>query len=175
MPNAQKNQTVAELKEILSWSKGAILTDYRGLTVAEVSVLRKKLRDVDAEYHIVKNTLIKVALGDRVTPELDKLLHGPTAIVFVKNDIVAPAKAMLDFANASKKTDVKVKGGFLDGKTYTFEQVQAISKLPPREQLVASLIGTLNGPVSSLVGTLDGIISEFVRTLQSVADQKAAA
>ena len=175
MPNAQKDQTVAELKEILSWSKGAILTDYRGLTVAEVSVLRKKLREVGAEYHVVKNTLLKVALGGEVSPELDTLLKGPTAIVFVKEDFVAPAKAIIDFANASKKPDVKVKGGYLDGKVYDVTQVTAISKLPPRPQLVAALIGTLDAPMSNFVGTLNGIIGEFVRTIQAVADQKAAA
>jgi large subunit ribosomal protein L10 len=173
MPNAQKEQTVAGLREIIAGSKGAILTDYRGLTVAEVTNLRKKLRDSKAEYPIVKHTLFKLALGGAISPELEKLLVGPTAIVFAQEDIVAPAKAVLDFVGAAKKPDVKVKGGYLDGKVYSLSQVSAISKLPPREQIVAQLIGTLNGPVSSLVGTLDGIIGEFVRTVQAVADKKA--
>ena len=173
MPNAQKEQTDAGLREIIAGSKGAILTDYRGLTVAEVTNLRKKLRDQKAEYHIVKNTLFKLALGGEISPELEKLLVGPTAIVFAQEDIVAPAKAILDFTAAAKKPDVKVKGGYLDGKVYDLAQVTSISKLPPRPQIVAQLIGTLNGPVSSLVGTLDGIISEFVRTVQSIADKKA--
>ena len=172
MPNAHKEQTVAGLREIIAGSKGAILTDYRGLTVAEVSNLRKKLRDSKAEYHIVKNTLFKLALGGEISPDLEKLLTGPTAIVFVQGDIVAPAKAMIDFVTAAKKPEVKVKGGYLDGKVYNVEQVVALSKLPPREQIVALLIGTLNGPVSNLVGTLDGIVSEFVRTIQAIADKK---
>jgi large subunit ribosomal protein L10 len=172
MPNAQKEQTVAGLREIIANSKGAILTDYRGLTVAEVTNLRKRLRENKAEYHIVKNTLFKIALGGEIGPDLEKLLSGPTAIVFAQEDIVAPAKAILDFVTAARKPEVKVKGGYLDGKVYSVEQVQALSKLPPREQLVSQLIGTLNGPVSNLVGTLDGIISEFVRTVQAIADQK---
>jgi large subunit ribosomal protein L10 len=172
MPNAHKEHTVAGLREIIARSKGAILTDYRGLTVAEVTNLRKKLRESKAEYHIVKNTLFKLAVGGQISPELDKLLTGPTAIVFAQEDIVGPAKTMLDFVVAAKKPEVKVKGGYLDGKIYSLEQVTSISKLPPREQLIAQLIGTLNGPVSSLVGTLDGIISEFIRTLQSIADKK---
>jgi len=172
MPNVHKEETVAGLREIIAGSKGAILTDYRGLTVAEVTNLRKKLRDSKAEYHIVKNTLFKRALGGEISPELDKLLSGPTAIVFAQEDIVAPAKAVLDFMAAAKRPEVKVKGGYLDGKVYSVDQVQSISKLPPREQIVAQLIGTLNGPVSSLVGTLDGIIGEFVRTIQAVADKK---
>ena len=173
MPNAHKEHTVAGLRELIAGSKGAILTDYRGLTVAEVSNLRKKLRDSNAEYHIVKNTLFKLALGGKITPELEQLLVGPTAIVFAQEDIVAPAKTVLDFVVAAKKPDVKVKGGFLDGKVYSVAQVTSISKLPPKPQIVSQLIGTLNGPVSNFVGTLDGIISEFVRTLQSIADKKS--
>ena len=172
MPNPQKEQTVAGLREIIAGSKGAILTDYRGLTVAEVTNLRKKLRENKAEYHIVKNTLFKLALGSQMSPELEKLLIGPTAIVFAREDIVAPAKTVLDFVTAAKKPDVKVKGGYLDGKIYDLSQVTAISKLPAREQIVAQLIGTLNGPMSNLIGTLDGIMTEFVRTIQAIADKK---
>jgi large subunit ribosomal protein L10 len=172
MPNPQKEETVAGLREIIASSKGAILTDYRGLTVAEVTNLRRRLRENKAEYHIVKNTLFKIAIGGEVSADLDKLLSGPTAIVFAQEDIVAPAKTILDFVTAARKPEVKVKGGYLDGKVYSVEQVQALSKLPPREQIVSQLIGTLNGPVSNLVGTLDGIISEFVRTVQAIADQK---
>jgi len=172
MPNAQKEQTVSELRAIVAKSKGAILTDYRGLTVAEVTNLRKKLRDADAEYHIVKNTLFKIALGGEVAPDLEKLLAGPTAIAFVHNDVVAPTKAMLDFLRDLRKPDIKVKGGWIDGKVYSVDQVTALSKLPPREQIIGQLIGTLNGPVSQLVGTLDNIIGEFIRTIQAIADKQ---
>ena len=172
MPNAHKEEVVSNLRQVVERSKGAILTDYRGLTVAEVSALRKKLRTVNAEYHIVKNTLFKIALGGEVSPELDALLAGPTAIVFAKDDVVAPAKSILDFVRDARKQDVKVKGGYIDGKVYNLEQVQALSKLPPREQVVAQLIGTINGPVSSLVGTLDSIVSNFVLTIQAIADKQ---
>ncbi|HLK57361.1 MAG TPA: 50S ribosomal protein L10 [Chthonomonadaceae bacterium] len=172
MPNAHKEEVVSNLRQVVERSKGAILTDYRGLTVAEVSTLRKKLRAVDAEYHIVKNTLFKIALGGEVSPELDALLTGPTAIVFAKEDVVAPAKSILDFVRDAKKTDVKVKGGYIDGKVYNLEQVQALSKLPPKEQVVAQLLGTINGPMSSFVGTLDSIVSNFVLTIQAIADKQ---
>ena len=174
MPNAQKELIVSELREVALNSKGAILTDYRGLTVADVSKLRRKLREHNAEYHIVKNTLYKRALGDALTPELDALLTGPTAIVFAKDDIVAPAKAILDFVREVRKPDVKVKGGFMDGRTLDVAQVTAISKLPSREQIIGQLIGTLNAPASDFVGTLNGIVSEFVRTVQAIADQQSA-
>ena len=174
MPNAQKELIVSDLRDLAQGSKGAILTDYRGLTVAEVTRLRTKLRESDAEYHIVKNTLYKVALGrETISPELDKLLTGPTAILFAKTDVVAPTKAILDFLRDLKKPDIKVKGGFIDGKIYSVDQVTALSKLPPREQIIATLIGTLDGPAANFVGTLDNIIGSFVRTIQAIADKVA--
>lgn len=172
MPNSQKIETVAELRDMFANSKGAILTEYRGLTVAEVTRLRRKLRELDAEYHIVKNTLFKRALGDALTPELEKLLVGPTAIAFTRSDFVAPSKAVIDFLREVRnKPEVVIKGGLMDGKIYSTDQVTAISKLPPKEQIVAELVGTLNGPVSNFVGTLDNIIGEFVRTIQAIADK----
>ncbi len=173
MPNPQKVLIVSELQDIVKNSKGAILTEYRGLTVAEVSKLRKKLREFNAEYHIVKNTLYKRALGGEISPELDQLLTGPTAIVFAKDDIVAPSKAILDFVRETKKQEVKVKGGFIDGRVLNVEQITAISKLPSREQIIGTLIGTLNAPASDFVGTLNGIVSEFVRTVQAIADKQS--
>ena len=173
MPNPQKALIVSELREISQNSKGAFLTDYRGLTVAEISKLRKRLRESNAEFHIVKNTLYKLALGGVISTELDELLKGPTAIVFAKDDIVAPAKTILDFVREAKKPEVKVKGGYIDGKVFDVAQVTAISKLPSREQIIGQLIGTLNAPASDLVGTLNGIVSEFVRTVQAIADQQS--
>ena len=174
MPNAQKELIVSDLRDLAQGSKGAILTDYRGLTVAQVTRLRLKLRESDAEYHIVKNTLYKVALGkDTVSPELEKLLTGPTAILFAKSDVVAPTKAILDFLRDLKNPDIKVKGGFIDGKIYSIDQVTALSKLPSREQIIATLIGTLDGPAANFVGTLDNIIGSFVRTIQAIADKVA--
>ena len=174
MPNPRKEETVAGLREIIAGSKGAILTDYRGLTVAEVTNLRKKLRDTKAEYHIVKNTLFKLALGGEVNADLEKLLTGPTAIVFAQEDIVAPAKAILDFVAAAKKPEVQVKGGYLDGKVYSTAQVTALSKLPPREQIMAQIIGAINSPASGVVNTIDAVLSELARAIQAIADQKAA-
>jgi large subunit ribosomal protein L10 len=174
MPNPRKEETVAGLREIIAGSKGAILTDYRGLTVAEVTNLRKKLRDTKAEYHIVKNTLFKLALGGEVNADLEKLLTGPTAIVFAQEDIVAPAKAILDFVAAAKKPEVKVKGGYLDGKVYSTAEVTALSKLPPREQIMAQIIGAINAPASGVVNTIDAVLSELARAVQAIADQKAA-
>lgn len=173
MPNAQKQLVVSELRDVVAQSQGAILTDYRGLTVAQVTTLRRRLREHGAEYHIVKNTLFKIALGDQLTPELEELLSGPTAIAFTRADVVAPTKTVLDFLREVKRPDIKVKGGWIDGKVYDVDQVVALSKLPPRDVLIAQLVGTINAPLTNLVGTLDNIIGEFVRTIQAIADKPA--
>jgi large subunit ribosomal protein L10 len=172
-PSPRKELLVSDLREILANSKGAILTDYRGLTVAEVSALRRKLRADNAEYHIVKNTLLKVAMGGEVDPDLDKLLTGPTAIVFAQGDVVGPAKSIIDFVAATRnRPDVKVKGGYIDGKVYDLAQVTALSKLPSREIIISQFVSTLNGPVSNFVGTLNSIISEFVGTIDAIAEKQ---
>ena len=171
MPNAQKQLVITELKDVVAQSKGAILTDYRGLTVAEVTNLRKKLREVDAEYHIVKNTLFKIALGNEAGTQLDTLLTGPTAIAFAKGDVVPTSKAVIDFLATLKKPDVKLKGGYIDGKVYDVASVTALSKLPPKEQIISQLIGSLNAPAANLVGTLNNVIGDFVRTVQAIVDK----
>jgi large subunit ribosomal protein L10 len=176
MPNTKKQEIVSDLSEIVARSKGQILTEYRGLTVADVSKLRKRLRESNAEYHIVKNTLYKIALGGEISPELEALLTGPTAIVFANDDVVAPAKSMLDFVREMRKPDdIKVKGGYIDGKVFNLEQVQALSKLPPKLELIAQLIGTLNAPASELVGTLNGVISELIGTVDALVEKQGGA
>ena len=172
MPNAQKQLVISELRDIVTQSKGAILTDYRGLTVADVTNLRKKLRAVDAEYHIVKNTLFKIAVGEAAGAQLDTLLTGPTAIAFAKGDVVPTSKAVIEFLTALKKPDIKLKGGYIDGRIYNVADVTALSKLPPKEQIIAQLLGSLNAPAGNLVGTLNGIISEFVRTIDAIAQKQ---
>jgi large subunit ribosomal protein L10 len=174
MPTLQKEETIAELRTILEGSKAAILTDYRGLSVSDLTDLRKKLRAVDGEFHIVKNTLFKRAADGIITDEaFAAYLEGPTAVGFANSDAVAVSKTLLDYAKDHK--NLSVKAGFVDGRVYNQAEVVAISKLPSKEVLISQLLGSLNAPISNLVGTLLGITSKFVYTLQAIADQKAAA
>jgi large subunit ribosomal protein L10 len=168
IPTAEKEQAIQELSDLIGRSKGAILTDYRGFTVSEITELRKRLREKGAVYHVVKNTLFKRALQDG--EGLNQYLEGPTAIAFALEDPVAPTKALLDFIKEKKKGEVKA--GYIEGVVYTEPQVDALSKLPPRDVLIAQVVGAIQSPITSLVGTLDGIISNFVRTVQAVADKQ---
>jgi large subunit ribosomal protein L10 len=131
MPTIQKEKTISELKTVLEASQGAVLTDYRGLSVADLTDLRKKLRAIDGEFHIVKNTLFKRAADGVITDEaLQSYLEGPTAIGFAKGDTVAVTKALLDYAKDHKA--LSVKAGVVDGKVYTYDEMVAISKLPSK-------------------------------------------
>lgn len=175
-PRADKVAVVGGMEELLAQSKGLIFTEYRGLTVAEITNLRRKLRESGGEYHVVKNTLFRRALGDQVTPEIEALLCGPTAVAFATEDAVATSKALLDFLKEIRnKPEVLVKGGLVDGRLYSVEQVTALSKIPPRQVVLGQALGTLQAPLSNFAGTLHGVLSEFARTLQAVIDKQSEA
>lgn len=159
---------IQELADLVGRSKGAILTDYRGFTVSEITELRKRLREQGAEYHVVKNTLFKRALqdGEGLLPYLE----GPTAIAFALQDPVGPAKTVFDFMREKRKG--VVKAGFIEGQVYTEPQVGELSKLPSRDVLIAQVVGGIQSPISGLVGALSGILSNFVYTLQAIVDKQ---
>lgn len=173
MPTAGKAEVVAEIKDKFNSSAAVILTDYRGLTVKEMQALRVKLREVGGEVRVYKNTLTEIALRELALPTMDEYLQGPTAFVFSAEDPVAPAKAIVDFAKEHKA--LEVKGGFIDNAVINAESVKAVAALPSREQLVARLLGALQGPMSSLVRVMNGPQAAFARAVRAVADQKAAA
>ena len=173
-PASAKVEVVAELRELVAGTQATILADYRGLSVAELTDLRKKLRGVDAEFRVVKNTLFKRA-ADGLLPiqELEPFLTGPTAIGFAKGDPIGAAKVMVDFVREHKA--ISLKAGVVDGVVYNVAKVEALAKTPPREQLIAAVLGSLNAPMAGLVGALNNVCASLVWTLQAVVDQKSAA
>lgn len=173
-PRADKVADVERMRELFRNCAGAILTDYRGLTVAEISALRRKLRAAGGEYHVVKNTLFRRAVGEQLTPELEELLVGPTAIAFASGDVVGVARDLVAYLRDLRKPEVAIKGGYVDGRVLSAEDVSAISKLPAKDVILAQALGTLQAPLSNFVGTLHGVLSEFARTLQALADQQQA-
>jgi large subunit ribosomal protein L10 len=171
-PKPQKVEQVAQLARLLETSNGAILTDYRGLTVAEITDLRRRLQQVGAEYHVVKNTLFKIACGQRAEL-LERYLEGPVAVAFALEDPVAPAKTIFDFIREKRKAEVKA--ALIDGTVYVAEGIRQLSQLPSRQVLIGQVLGAIQAPVYNLVGTLQGIINNFVWTIQAIHDQKAGA
>ncbi len=174
MPTPQKETIVANVAEELKNAQGVILTDYRGLSVAQVTELRKKLRDSDTHFTIVKNTLFKRATDGIVAPDpkLDETLNGPTAVGFANKDAIESAKAIIEYIAANRNTPLKIKGAIVGGRFYDAKQVDALSKVPPRAVLIAQMLGSFNAPITGLVGTLNGVVSNFVYTLQAIQDKK---
>lgn len=169
---SQKEQQVADLTALLKEAPAAFLADYRGINVEQETELRAKLRAAGVNYRVAKNNLLKLAARDADAGCLEEYLVGPTAIAFAGNDPVAPAKVLSEFA---KSVDAfEVKAGVMGGKLMTVADIQALSDLPSREQLLASALSSMNAPVSNFVGTLAAIPRSLVNVLSAIKDQKAA-
>ena len=173
MNKQSKEAVVAEFAVKLAESKAAFLADYRGLNVEQVNDLRRKLRTAGVEYRVVKNTLLRLAAKQTPAECLFDYLVGPTAIAFVTDDPVAPAKALVEFAKANKVFELKA--GMLDGKLLSIEDITALSDLPSREQLLSMMLGSLNAPASNFVGVLAAVPRALVQALAAIKDQKEAA
>jgi large subunit ribosomal protein L10 len=173
MPTARKETAVQELRDRLAGSQNLFLTDFQGLTVEEITKLRGELRKDGSTYAVVKNTLFKIAAGEDIAKQLDAYLAGPTGIVFAGTDPVAPAKAIKQFADDSKK--LGIKAAYIDGVLVDAKQVNVLASLPPKIELIAKLVGTLANPLRGLVTVLSGNQSGLVRVLNSIREQKEAA
>lgn len=166
----EKAGKVAELKDLLSSSKGAVLVDYCGLTVAEDTELRSKMREAGVKYMVAKNTFIRIAAKEAGIEGLDAYLEHNTAVAFSAEDPVAPAKILNDFSEDHKA--LEIKAGILDGKVIALDEVKALAELPSREELLAKLVGSMQAPISGLVNVLQGTIRNFAYTLEAVRQKK---
>ncbi len=151
----QKEEEVSKLAEKLKEAKVILLTDYRGINVADVTKLRKDLRETNSEYRVIKNNIIKRALNANGENGLDNLLEGPTAIIYGAEDYLEPSKVIYNF---SKNNEFyKIKGGIIDGKVMTAEEIITLAKLPSRQELMAKLAGALLGNITKLAVALDAV------------------
>lgn len=171
MPTAAKVKQVEEIKERYAKASGVIFTEYRGLSVPALQKLRRSLAQQGADYSVVKNTLFRRAAGDDAEKLPEDMTSGPTAVAFVYEDQSATAKTLFDFIKENKA--FVVKGAFLDGKLYDGAQIEALSKLPPKEVLIAQVIGVIAAPLSNLVGVVQEIYAAPIRAIGAVADKAA--
>ena len=171
MPTAAKVKQVSQIKERYERASGVIFTEYRGLSVPAIQRLRRSLADQGAEFSVVKNTLFKRAAGDDAANIPEAMTSGPTAVAFVYQDDTATAKALFDFIKDNKA--FVVKGGYLDGRLYDGAQMEALSKLPPKDVLMAQLIGVIAAPLSNIVGVIQEIYAAPIRAIGAVADKAA--
>lgn len=170
MPNAKNISQVAEIQGKLAKARAVILADYRGLTVAELTELRRALRAQQMEMKVYKNRLVRQAFKGTVTG-LDGQLTGPTAVTFSYGDPVAPAKILATFAKAHAK--LQLKGGLVEGEVVDQLKVTQLAALPSREELLGKLVFVLNSPITGLVRVLNGTLQGLPNVLNRIKEKKA--
>lgn len=168
----QKQGIVEDIRTKFENCQSAILIDYRGLTVEEVTDLRNKFREAGVEYRVLKNTMIRRAVNALGIEGLDPVLEGPTAVAFGMEDAVAPAKIISEFIKQTEKT--QIKAGVLEGKVVDVAEVNALAALPSREVLVAKVLGTMNAPITGFVTALSGNIRNLLYVLNAIGEKKSA-
>ena len=152
-----KEQQVAEIVEKLKAAKSVAFVSYSGLTVEQVTDLRKQCRESDVQYCVLKNRLVKLALHEVGIEGCDDLLNGPNAFVFGMKDEVSGPKIVSKFIESNKLTSLQITGGIMEGKAADVATMNALAKMPGRDELLATLVGCLMSPVSSLVAVLNEI------------------
>jgi len=172
MPTEAKQATVAELTDDLSKAKATIVADYRGLTVSDITAVRRNLRREGITYKVVKNRLAKIAAQKSGTSELNELLTGPSALAMGSGDEVLLAKTFLDAIRPFRS--VAVRGAVLNGKRIDGDAVTRLATLPSREVLLGQLAGGMVSPLSTMASLLAAPLRNLGYALQQVADQKAA-
>ena len=167
-----KQAFVAELAEKLKNSACGVIVDYKGITVADDTKLRKDLREADVKYTVVKNTLLKRAAEDAGIEGLDPVLEGTTALATSEEDYVAAAKILCEYAEKNK--NFEIKSGYVDGGVLGVDEIKDLAKLPSKEVLVAKALGGLNAPISGFVTVLNGNIRGLACVLNAIAEKKGA-
>jgi len=166
MSREKKAKIIDSLEQVFSRCRVGILTDYRGLSAAEMTNLRRRLRELGIEYKVVKNTLARLAAQRAGREELASSFVGPMAIAFGYGDITEPARALADYIQTSKST-MSIKGGFLTTRLLTSEDVITLSTLPSREVLIARVLAGMQGPISALVGYLNTPMMGIIGLIQA--------
>lgn len=168
MPTAAKEKEIRDLADLLSRARIAILTDYRGINVANLNALRRRLAEAGIEYHVAKNTLVRIAARQVGKEAIEPLLQGPNALAVGFDDETKPARVLAEFIRATRST-LAIKGGLLENAVLTPEQVSQLAAMPPRGELISRLLGGMQGPAVGLVS----VLSASMRTLASVLQQRA--
>lgn len=153
-----KKAMVKQLTERLQNAQAGVLADYRGLTVEQDTELRRKLREANVEYTVLKNSIIRFAAKEVGLEDLDSVLEGPTAIATSNDDVISPAKLLCDFAKGNDL--LEIKAGFVEGKVISIDEVKQYASIPSKEVLISKMMGSLQSPISKLARTLQAIVTE---------------
>lgn len=170
MPNPQKMDAVAEMKKLFEDSDSFFVTDYQGLSVVNITVLRKNLRENKIKFLVAKNTLLRLAAHEAGMSGIDDHLIGPTAIAFTRDDAAVAAKILQD--SYKDKELPRMKVFVVDGRLYEGRDIKRLADLPPKETLFSQLVAAVEAPFSELVGGLDGLFRELTGTIEALAQKK---
>jgi len=166
----KKGQVITDLRNEFDKAKAVIFTDYRGLTVAELSELRRLLRDKDIKYRVVKNTLAKIASQDTPVSSAKEIMKGPAGIAISQEDPVTTVKKILEYSKKNEK--LRVTSGIIEGKLCAAEDIRAIAELPPREVQLSILAGVFQASISKCLAALNATINSFAYAIESLKQKK---
>jgi len=173
MPQPQKIQKVEQISESLQNANGIFLTDFSGLSVEEITQLRREFRKADVAFLVVKNTLAKRSCEAIGMESMVPYLTGPTGLALAQGDPVAPVRVISEFLKKHKdKEKPEIKGAVVEGQILTAAEAGAMKNIPPREVLIAQVVGSIAAPLSGLVGGLNGIISKLVYAIDAIKEKK---
>ncbi|MEC4677076.1 MAG: 50S ribosomal protein L10 [Nitrospirota bacterium] len=170
MNKTEKKQRITDLKDRFSRSKVVVFTDYKGMSVAELTELRVKLREASLEYSIVKNTLAKIAAQDTHVAGAENVFDGPVGIAIGYDDPALIMKKLLEFAKTNEK--LKVKSAVVEGRFCERDEIKEISELPSREVMLSMLVGVLQSPLSMTAGALSATVRSFANAMEALKNQK---
>jgi large subunit ribosomal protein L10 len=163
-----KSEAVTKLKEQFTAAPDLIFSDFRGMTFPQMIELRARLTEKGTAYRVVRNSFARIAMKEAGLPDASAMLDGPTALAFLGADPSPAARVMVEFTRAAP---LHIKGGVISGRIYDIREIEALSKLPGRKQLLAILMGTMNAPVRNMMYAMNGVASKLVRTLAAVAEK----
>ena len=169
---AFKEDKISQIRENIDKAQVAIVTEYKGYTVEEITNLRRAIQKDGGEYMVTKNTLAKIALKDTPYEVLAETLKGPIAIAFGFEDQVAPAKALAKFIKDTKKGEILAAA--MDGKLLSAAEAKALATIPSKEEIYAKMLGCVNSPATGIVGSINAVMASLTRAVAAVRDQKSA-
>jgi large subunit ribosomal protein L10 len=173
MPTPQKAQILKETSEAIHEVRGIYLADFTGMSVEKLSLLRKRCREQQVQFHVVKNTLLKRAFNERGITQLDPYLEGPTGLVFSAKSEMTPAKILSDFAKEHERP--RIKAAVVDGKLYDDKQVAKLATLPSYEVMLSQLLGTIVAPMTTFLGAIDATLRLPAVMADVLAQEKSKA
>jgi large subunit ribosomal protein L10 len=174
MPTAKKGAVLSDLEDKVGRATVTISTAYRGMKVADMTTLRRRMREAGIEVEVVKNTLFRIASERAGRPEITQIVDGPTAILFSYGDIAAAAKAITEYVRTAR-TSLAIQGAYLDGEILKPAQVSDLASLPSKDQLIAQFVGGMQSPIQTFAGLITGVVREFAGLIDARAQQMESA